>query len=429
MGQGYHKNIGSERVRAEYRRLGSITAVAKELGLDRKTVKHHLQKMDVTLPAPAAQGGQGESLSIETSNEAQTITSVSATVRTLEDALQAANVDLLAWEVDKHTINKWDMARGTSGDGWNAIELWQVKVWLKRRAEAAFIDPLQSLIDRIKQAAPKPAVVKYKLTTDPHLLVIGLYDAHFGKLAWAAETGTSYDLKIAESVFANAFHDLVDRIAGYNIETIIIPIGQDFFHTDNPQNATVNGTPQDVDGRRAKMFDIGVHAMIHCIDEALKIAPVKVFYSPGNHDRETSWYLTRVIEAYYHRNKDVHVDSAPTTRKYIEYGATLLGFDHGDIIKPERLPNIMAAEQREAWGRVQYTEWLTGHYHKVKEQQFTSADTHGGTVVRTLPSLSGTDAWHYRNGFVHGRRAAEAYLYSRDGGYVGHFNANVRESK
>jgi hypothetical protein len=421
------KGIKSADVWEAYRQCGTVRGAARIVGISQKTARYHIDKMDKPQSTKTTAGAHtGESFSVEQSSTAQTITSVSSTVRTLDDALWAAQVDLLVWEVDRHTINKWDMARGNQADTWDAIELWQVKVWLKRRKQSAFVDPLQSLIDAIKaKGIPKPKIER-ATTGERHLLVLGLFDAHFGKLAWAAETGNDYDLNIAETVFANAFHDLVSNIKGYSIDSIVIPIGQDFFHTDNPQNATVNGTPQDVDGRRAKMFDVGTRAMIHCIDCALKTAPVKVFYSPGNHDRETSWYLTRVLDAYYHHNGDVHVDAAPTTRKYIEYGVTLLGFDHGDIVKPEKLPNLMAAEQREAWGRVQYTEWLTGHYHKVKEQQFTSADTHGGTVVRTLPSLSGTDAWHYRNGFVHGRRAAEAYLYSHTNGYVGHFNANIR---
>lgn len=424
---GVKKGITRADVEAAFAEAGSIRGAARLLGICQKTARHHLRRSEQPVVASAAVGSR-ETFTVDQTEQSQTITSVSSTVRTLEDALRAANVDTLVWEVDRHTINKWDMARGTKDDRWDAVELWQVKVWLKRRKVSVFVDPLQSLIDGIRKVAPKQALVRRKSSVDPHLLVLGLFDAHFGKLAWAAETGNDYDLRIAESVFENAFCDLIGRISGYQIESIILPIGQDFFHTDNPQNATVNGTPQDVDGRRAKMFDVGVRAMIHCIDSALGTAPVKVFYSPGNHDRETAWYLTKVLDAYYHRNKDVDVDAAPTTRKYMEYGVTLLGFDHGDIVKPEKLPNLMASEQREAWGRVKYTEWLTGHYHKVKEQQFTSADTHGGTVVRTLPSLSGTDAWHYRNGFVHGRRAAEAYLYSRDHGYVGHFNANVRES-
>jgi len=415
-----------ERIPELYRELGSRDAVAKHLGIAGSTVSAYLQRRGQPGKGTKQETGR-ESLAVDCSKDSQTITSVSSTVRTLEGAIEIAGVDLQVWEVDRHIVNKWDSARYTKSDKWDAIELWQVKVWLKRRKAAEFIDPLESLITKLRKGAPKHKPIKRKPVDDPHLLVLGLMDAHFGKLAWAAETGNDYDLKIAEELFAQAFADLMGRIGGYQIERIAIPIGQDFFHTDNPQNATVNGTPQDVDGRRPKMFEAGVSAMLACVQAALKVAPVQLFYSPGNHDRETSWYLARVLAAHYHDHPDVDVDYAPTTRKYIEYGATLLGFDHGDGTKPQDLPNVMAREQREAWGRVQYTEWLTGHFHKVKEQRFTAADTHGGTVVRTLPSLSGTDAWHYRNGYVHGRRAAECYLYHRDEGYVGHFNANAKE--
>jgi hypothetical protein len=175
------------------------------------------------------------------------------------------------------------------------------------------------------------------------------------------------------------------------------------------------------------MFNTGVSAVIACIEATLKVAPVKIFYSPGNHDRETSWYLTRFLEAYYHANKHVTIDSMPTTRKYTEYGVTLIGYDHGQDVKPDKLPGVMAVEMREAWGRAKFTEWLTGHFHKEKEMHFTSCDTHQGTVVRTLPSLSATDAWHYRKTYVHGRRLAQGHLYSKHDGHVGYFNANVRE--
>jgi hypothetical protein len=246
---GVKKGITRADVEAAFAEAGSIRGAARLLGVCQKTARHHLRRSEQPVVASAAVSSR-ETFTVDQSEQSQTITSVSSTVRTLEDALRAANVDLLVWEVDRHTINKWDMARGTKDDRWDAVELWQVKVWLKRRKVSVFVDPLQSLIDGIRKIAPKAPSVKYKSSKDAHLLVVGLFDAHFGKLAWAAETGNDYDLKIAETVFANAFHDLISRISGYQIESIILPIGQDFFHTDNPQNATVNGTPQDVDGRR-----------------------------------------------------------------------------------------------------------------------------------------------------------------------------------
>ena len=183
-----NKGIKSADVFEAYRQCGSIRATARMFGINKTTAKHHIDKMESPTQAHAQQSPQGkESFSIEQSDSAQTITSVSNTVRTLEDALGAANVDQMVWEVERHTINKWDMARGNQDDKWDAIELWQVKVWLRRRKQSVFVDPLQSLIDGIRKVAPKPVLVKRKSSDDPHLLVLGLFDAHFGKLAWAAE--------------------------------------------------------------------------------------------------------------------------------------------------------------------------------------------------------------------------------------------------
>ena len=47
-------------------------------------------------------------------------------------------------------------------------------------------------------------------------------------------------------------------------------------------------------------------------------------------------------------------------------------------------------------------------------------DTYGGVTVSVLPSLSGTDSWHYKKGYVKNNRAAEAYLWHHDDGYAGH---------
>ncbi len=48
-----------------------------------------------------------------------------------------------------------------------------------------------------------------------------------------------------------------------------------------------------------------------------------------------------------------------------------------------------------------------------------AADTIDTVVVRVLHSLSGTDAWHARKGFVLNRKCAEVLFYDRSRGFVG----------
>ena len=56
-------------------------------------------------------------------------------------------------------------------------------------------------------------------------------------------------------------------------------------------------------------------------------------------------------------------------------------------------------------------------------------DERFGTIIRILPSLSGTDAWHHEKGFVGNTRAAQAYAWGKETGYKGHFQVNMNELK
>lgn len=335
--------------------------------------------------------------------------------QTVDDVLSKAGVDLDIWEPIKVTGNRW----GPEGE-YN----WQCKVELKRKVSKPVEDAAKLLAERLEKYAPKYPTIKRKKLSDPHMLEISVYDHHFGKLAWAPETGENYDLNIAEKLYVSAVKDLCAKVSGFPIERVLFPIGQDFFHIDNLNATTTAGTPQDQDGRYPKMFKSGVMACVHAIDYLRAIAPVEVLYVPGNHDRTVSWHLACYLEAWYRNCDDVTVDTAPCSRKYVTYGETLLGFAHGDTVKEDKLPLVMATESPD-WSRVTHRELHVGHLHKKAEYRYVAADTHSSVVVRRIPSLCGTDKWHYDQGFLNSNRAAEAYLWSRANGYTGHFSANA----
>lgn len=335
-------------------------------------------------------------------------------IKTLQQALDAAQVDLTAWEVDRHVVNFW-------GDKT------QVKVWLKRLIAEPKQKALEALVSRLAGQAVTMPEPRRQAASDPHMLEISLYDHHFGKLAWAAETGTDYDLKIAESLFVGAVESLLQKTSGYQLDKILLPVGQDFFHINNPQGTTAKGTRQDTDSRLAKIFEVGQLSVIQAVERCRQIAPVEVIWVPGNHDPETSYYLVKVIEAYYRTTEGVTVDASPRSRKFRKYGTTLLGFTHSDKEKISSLPLNMAGSAPMEWATTTHHEWHVGHLHKKGELSFVAGDSFGPVQVRRLPSLCGTDAWHFENGYVNGSRAAEAYLWSFANGYTGHFSVSERE--
>jgi hypothetical protein len=311
----------------------------------------------------------------------------------------------------------------------HVVQLHSVSAELERVAPKNDLDslplifaPLRDLAPRFGEFAPPPSDASV-------MLVIGLMDVHFGKLAWAAECGDDYDLKIAEHVFENAIEDLMAATAHLKVERIQLPIGNDLSHIDTPNNATTAGTVVDTDGRQPKIIAVIKRAVLRGILRLAERAPVDVFGVPGNHDYLATIWLMHVIDAYFDRTDRVSVDLEPTVRKYRQYGQTLLGFTHGDSVKDSQvrsLMSLMMVEQRDRISSTRFSEWFCGHQHRSRTFEQKSTDTYQGTVVRFLSALSGTDAWHVKNGLVGSRQAAEVYVYDKEQGYRGHFLAPAR---
>jgi hypothetical protein len=147
---------------------------------------------------------------------------------------------------------------------------------------------------------------------------------------------------------------------------------------------------------------------------------------PGNHDPETSYYLVDTIREHYRSTDRVTVDLSARPRKYYQWGCGLVGFTHGDEEPSRDLPAIMAAEVPELWSATTCREWHTGHFHKKKETRYSAGDTYGGVFVRVLPSLSSTDYWHHKKGYLRPHRTGEAYLWSKAEGCIGQFSATAQ---
>lgn len=401
--------ISSAQVVEAVRKHGSINKAAAKLGIARSTAQKLYRD-------------RKNSSSID-----KDVAIIEGPFESPEQALLFAGLCPDAWEVERSVANSWDVTGKIEGK-WDTATNFQVKYWF-RRVVPNWLEQAIGFIDKRLAKAPKRPKVKYPTITDPHMAIVSLYDAHFGKLCWAMETGESYDLKIAEKVYIKAVRDLLGRARGFPIDKIVFPVGQDFYNIDSLSGTTTAGTPQDSDSRLFKIFKAGEYAVEQAIDLCREIAPVEVLYVPGNHDRHASWYLCNTLSAVYRNTPDVTVDVQPTTNKYVEYGVNLIGFVHSDGIKADRLPTLMADQVPQAWARTDggCREYHTGHFHKRKQVNYTHTDTHGGTVVRTLPSLSGTDAWHYWKGYVKGLKAADLHLYGKETGRIGEFTHSAKE--
>ena len=273
--------------------------------------------------------------------------------------------------------------------------------------------PIQQAVEMICsdwEPSPLPPVKKRRKKTDV-TVEMSLSDAHFGKLCWDEATGQkNYDVDTASHDYRRALKTLVDRVSAHSIGEFLLPIGNDFFQTDNWIGTTTAGTPVSHDDRASKVFRAGFDAICNAIEELRKIAPVRPIWVPGNHDMVTSWHLLFAIAERFRSDKQVQCDLSPTIRKYIEIGDSVLCYQHGDKMKPERMVTI-AATEFPSWSQKRFREIHCGHRHTRTDVRFVSASEHAGVLVRYLPSLSGCDGWHYEKGFVGNKRAAEAIVW------------------
>ena len=247
-----------------------------------------------------------------------------------------------------------------------------------------------------------------KLVNKDMLTVYPMGDPHLGMLAWGAECGESFDLKIAERDLIGAVKNLVDR-SPPSETAIVLNLG-DFFHSDNKASTTTAGTPVDTDGRWAKILNVGARAIIECVYSALKKhKKVIVKNIIGNHDDHTSQALSLALSLYFENNKRVEVDNSPSKFWFYQHGQVLIGSTHGDTCKPEKLAGVMATDKAKEWGSTTYRYWLTGHIHTKNSMELQ------GCMWESFRTLAGKDAWHTGQGYRSGRDMSSIHFHNEFG--------------
>jgi hypothetical protein len=356
-------------------------------------------------------------------------------VHTLEQLIEACEIDTSIWNVERFICNKWDMAAipraitdGTKDEKGKNVwsrestipiitELYQVKAFLKKKVNViAAKSEIAELMKLSKEKAPNPKPVKKPEKIQGGMLEINLIDHHFGKQAWGIETrGANYDVKIAAQVFNRALDTIIDRSPFSTYDEVWFVVGNDLFNADNQEGTTTAGTPVETDFRHEKTYVTVRTLLVQAIEHKLRhIAnKVKVIVVPGNHDRNATWHLGDSLELYFSKYEDVIVDNQPGPRKYHRYGNTLIGYAHGDKTKQKSLPLLMTVEARELFGETKFHEWHTGHTHQSKTEEFN------GIRVRVLPALCPPDAWHAEMGFVGNLRSSEAFVWDPIQGLIG----------
>lgn len=247
---------------------------------------------------------------------------------------------------------------------------------------------------------------------------ISLSDFHLAKKVIDGNN----DIEVRKAAYMHVVQELVQNVrAVYNIGKVVFPISNDFFHTDNYQHATTNGTPQDTIVDYAQEYEHGFDLLVQAIDFLkANAASVEVILVQGNHDRTKSYYLAHALEVYYNYSLTVTFDRTSSLVKGVVLGNTFIGYHHGNC-KIEDLPLLFATHKdySQKFGNAVFREVHTGdkHHYMAKEVK--------GVRIQQMPSLSGTDRWHSDNNFVHSIRAGLALVYHPTHGKIAEFESRI----
>lgn len=279
-----------------------------------------------------------------------------------------------------------------------------------KEAVEAIIEPCRGIATPIKK--PTKAVSS-KMVTYP------IAEPHIGMYSWGEETGDDYDTNIAETILIESMRELVDS-APDSKRSLIVNLA-DYFHADNESNQTAaSGNVLDVDGRWGKVFQVGVRAKRACINMALeKHEEVEVISGLGNHDKHSVFALMMMMQSYFENEPRVKIHLPNNPFAYYQFGKNLIGLHHGNGVKPNDLPLIMATDKPTEWGDSLYRHFLYGHIHHktVKE--------HAGCITESFRSIATKDSWHNSKGYRAGR-AMEMIIYDVDGGEHGRRTVNIK---
>jgi hypothetical protein len=268
----------------------------------------------------------------------------------------------------------------------------------------------------IEEYSPTYTTIKH--TKGNHLLVINPADIHIGKYANELETGEQYDCETAVLRVLEGIEGLIQKSKGFDIDRVLFCVGNDVLHIDNVYNTTTKGTHQDTDGKWWEHYEIALMLYVKCIETLRHIAPVDVIHSMSNHDYQSGFHLAHTLKSWFRKTEDVSFDITVANRKYYKYGNNLIGLEHGDGAKMDKLPLLMAQEKPEMWSKSKFRYWYLHHIHHKVKHKWLDAKDYIGVTVEYMRSPSSADSWHSRKGFCGAYKACEAFVHDKESGQV-----------
>ena len=301
--------------------------------------------------------------------------------------------------------------------------------WLKtKEASIRFVNPefggvsleqiKSELIEAATKHAPSYDAIKRPKQKTPHLMILSVADLHIGKYTTKHSSEEDHDSDMAVSQATEAILSLLDKVSGYEIDKILLPVSNDILNVDGPSNTTTKGTRQDTSKLWHENFILARKFYVKTIERLLTIADVHVCHVPSNHDYTLGFCLTDAINCWFNKCENVTFDGDMKHRKYFQYKNNLIGLTHGDGAKEADLPLLMANECKKGWSNTDYRYFFCGHLHHYRKTKLQSGKDYQGVTVEHLRTLSPADEWHYTSGYVGAKKAIEAFIHHPEEGQI-----------
>lgn len=263
-----------------------------------------------------------------TFNEKTGVAESMGRICTLDQLLEACQVDLEVWAVDTHTINSWESTSKNEEGERVPITLYQVKASLKKRKE------YNSFKNLLKNWEP-PKMVSFSpgpITDSDKAYVVVLNDSHFGayangKYMYSDPTWTTQDtVRAVDKYVQTITEDVLSRNYKFK-ECVLLSLG-DILHSVSGKTARLTELKYDI--IREEMFDQAFTSICCLIQRLCEIfGQVRVADIVGNHNPELDMALFRALAAYFRTEKNIKFEHLTTFPSPLRIGSTLILAHHG----------------------------------------------------------------------------------------------------
>lgn len=284
-----------------------------------------------------------------------------------------------------------------------------LKNWDKQLDQLSGLIPFREKVD---PPWPQPGQGRRALEID-------IMDPHITMQCFKPAADHDWNPELARKFYLWCLFKLLDKSEPFGpFEELIMPIGEDYLHTDGPHNRLASDRPMPDATDYYEGFVLGETLLIEALD-MIRTRPgwektrIKLLVIPGNHSRQSDFAIGRVIRAAFRNDEMVEVDCSPSPIKLWHWGVCLVGFEHGRDIKPNRLASLMANEAKMRgidWRDIKYAEWHQGDQHRKGSIGAISFEEQAVSVCYIM-GLTPANAWSKSKSFNHQKRGAVAHIW------------------